>query len=231
MNKFLIAVFVLFAGFSTLIAQQKEMTEEQWMVEMALQKAKADSVKMLNNALEAEVKGLQAASDKVQKYDDCVDDLYKSLGVSRSDVDNFRKMVSDLEGKIRRSNGTDKAALQAELDALKKNKISALPEFFDKVHRQLQEMLDQVKVMTVKEESQDWMYTVVKGDCLWYIAKKKDYYGNGFAWPKIYKANKDQIKNPDLIYPKQSFKIPRLTDDEKAQYEKMRKNYKPAPVK
>lgn len=231
MNKFFLLMFVFGVALTSVFAQQKEMTEEQWMIEMGIQRAKADSVKLLNSGLEAEVKGLQAASDKIQKYDDCVDDLYKSIGVSRSDVDNFRKMVSDLEGKIRRSNGTDKAALQAELDALKKNKISALPEFFDKVHRQLQEMLDQVKLVVVKEDSQDWMYTVVKGDCLWYIARKKDYYGNGFAWPKIYKANKDQIKNPDLIYPKQSFKIPRLTDDEKAQYEKMKKNYKPAPVK
>jgi nucleoid-associated protein YgaU len=80
------------------------------------------------------------------------------------------------------------------------------------------------------EPPQEWSYTVVRGDCLWNIAKKKDYYGNGFAWPKIYKANRDKIKNPDLIYPKQVFTIPKLTDEEKAKYDKMRANYKPAPV-
>ena len=51
-----------------------------------------------------------------------------------------------------------------------------------------------------------------------------------FAWPIIYKANRDQIKDPDLIYPKQVFKIPPLTEEEKAKYEKIRANYKPAPV-
>jgi nucleoid-associated protein YgaU len=72
-------------------------------------------------------------------------------------------------------------------------------------------------------------YTVVKGDYLWKIAKKSEFYGNGFAWPVIYNANRDQIKNPDLIYPKQEFKIPRLNDEEKAKYDKARANYKPAP--
>ena len=27
-------------------------------------------------------------------------------------------------------------------------------------------------------------------------------------WHRIYEANKDTIKNPDLIYPGQTFKIP-----------------------
>jgi hypothetical protein len=34
-----------------------------------------------------------------------------------------------------------------------------------------------------------------------------------------------------LIYPKQAFKIPHLTEVEKAKYDKIKTNYKPAPVK
>ena len=41
-------------------------------------------------------------------------------------------------------------------------------------------------------------YTVVKGDSLWKIAKK--YYGSGAMYTKIVKANKNLLKNPDLIY-------------------------------
>lgn len=49
-------------------------------------------------------------------------------------------------------------------------------------------------------------YTVVRGDCLWNIAKK--FYGNGSKYTTIYNANKDKIKNPNLIYPKQVLWIP-----------------------
>lgn len=49
-------------------------------------------------------------------------------------------------------------------------------------------------------------YTVVKGDCLWNIAKR--YYGNGSEYMKIYNANRDKIKKPSLIYPGQVFVIP-----------------------
>lgn len=49
-------------------------------------------------------------------------------------------------------------------------------------------------------------YTVVKGDCLWNIAKK--FYGNGSKYTVIYDANKSKIKNPNLIYPGQVLTIP-----------------------
>ncbi len=50
-------------------------------------------------------------------------------------------------------------------------------------------------------------YTVVKGDCLWNIAKK--FYGNGSRYSVIYTANKGVIGgNPNLIYPGQVLIIP-----------------------
>ncbi|GAU08787.1 LysM peptidoglycan-binding domain-containing protein [Desulfoplanes formicivorans] len=52
-------------------------------------------------------------------------------------------------------------------------------------------------------------YQVAKGDCLWWIAEFKQIYNDPFMWPLIYKANRDKINNPDLIYPNQIFSIPR----------------------
>jgi nucleoid-associated protein YgaU len=49
-------------------------------------------------------------------------------------------------------------------------------------------------------------YTVVAGDTLSKIAKHE--YGDASKWHRIYEANKDTIKNPDLIYPGQTFTIP-----------------------
>ena len=49
-------------------------------------------------------------------------------------------------------------------------------------------------------------YTVVSGDSLSKIAKR--YYGDANQWPRIHEANRDQIKNPDLIHPGQKLRIP-----------------------
>lgn len=49
-------------------------------------------------------------------------------------------------------------------------------------------------------------YTVVSGDSLSRIAKRE--YGDATLWPRIFDANRDQIKNPDLIHPGQVLKIP-----------------------
>jgi RNAse (barnase) inhibitor barstar len=48
-------------------------------------------------------------------------------------------------------------------------------------------------------------YKVKKGDTLWDISNKE--LQDPFLWPKIWKENPD-IKNPDLIYPDQTVKIP-----------------------
>ena len=47
-------------------------------------------------------------------------------------------------------------------------------------------------------------YTVVSGDSLSKIATKYP----GLTWQKIFEANRDQIKNPDLIHPGQKLRIP-----------------------
>ena len=49
-------------------------------------------------------------------------------------------------------------------------------------------------------------YTVVSGDSLSKISKH--FYGDANQWRPIWEANRDQIKNPDLIHPGQVLKIP-----------------------
>ncbi len=49
-------------------------------------------------------------------------------------------------------------------------------------------------------------YVVVKGDSLSKIASGQ--YGNAQHWRRIYEANRDLIKDPDLIYPGQQLRIP-----------------------
>jgi nucleoid-associated protein YgaU len=52
-------------------------------------------------------------------------------------------------------------------------------------------------------------YTVMGGDSLWKISERM--YGNGNEWRKIYEANKDRIKDPDVIQPGWVLNIPSKT--------------------
>lgn len=47
---------------------------------------------------------------------------------------------------------------------------------------------------------------VQPGNSLWRLARRS--YGEGLRYTEIYEANKDQIRNPDLIYPGQVFVLP-----------------------
>ncbi|WP_406870181.1 LysM peptidoglycan-binding domain-containing protein [Thioclava sp. 'Guangxiensis'] len=49
--------------------------------------------------------------------------------------------------------------------------------------------------------------TVQPGNTLWAIARET--YGDGFLYVRVFDANRDQIRNPDLIYPGQVFNLPR----------------------
>ncbi|MFO8156059.1 MAG: LysM peptidoglycan-binding domain-containing protein [Thiohalospira sp.] len=50
-------------------------------------------------------------------------------------------------------------------------------------------------------------YEVGRGDNLWNIAGKATTYDNPYQWPLIFRANRDQIEDADLIFPGQEFEI------------------------
>ncbi|MCL1911887.1 MAG: LysM peptidoglycan-binding domain-containing protein [Leptospirales bacterium] len=53
-------------------------------------------------------------------------------------------------------------------------------------------------------------YFTTEKDCLWRIAQKV--YQDPSLWPRIYIANRDKIKDPDLIFPGQRLIIPEISD-------------------
>ena len=59
---------------------------------------------------------------------------------------------------------------------------------------------------TTKQPADTQTYTVKSGDSLSAIAKRE--YGDAGQWRRIFEANRDQIKDPDLIHPGQELKIP-----------------------
>jgi hypothetical protein len=61
-------------------------------------------------------------------------------------------------------------------------------------------------------------YIVQKGDSLWTISGDDKIMGDNFRWPLLFKANRDQIIDPDLIEPAQDltwnqyYSVPEIED-------------------
>jgi nucleoid-associated protein YgaU len=69
-----------------------------------------------------------------------------------------------------------------------------------------------IKRETSSKESpaiQTTIYTVRRGETLPQIAARSEIYNDASLWPLIYRANRDQIRNPTQLWPGQNLKIPR----------------------
>ena len=70
--------------------------------------------------------------------------------------------------------------------------------------------MDFPKVSETQELPDDIEYYVIEsGDSLSKIAKQ--FYGNAMDYPKLFEANREVIKDADLIYPGQKIRIPPKT--------------------
>jgi nucleoid-associated protein YgaU len=65
---------------------------------------------------------------------------------------------------------------------------------------------DGVETPPQPQEPKVEYYVIVSGDTLSGIAKR--FLGNAMDYPKIFEANREVIKDPDLIYPGQKIRIP-----------------------
>ncbi|HHD81891.1 MAG TPA: peptidoglycan-binding protein LysM [Campylobacterales bacterium] len=68
--------------------------------------------------------------------------------------------------------------------------------------------LEQISEENVREIPEEIFYTILKGDTLWAIATK--FYDDGSKYTHIVDANIEVIKDPDLIYPGQTIRIPEV---------------------
>lgn len=120
------------------------------------------------------------------------DNKYKSLVdlATREGVSNLE--VREQDGVLYIDGIAPSAAVK---DAIWDHYETLNPEFRDS---------DLIMNLSLAEGAEE-LYTVKSGDNLSKIAKKYP----GLSWKDIYEANKDQIKNPDLIHPGWQLKIPR----------------------
>jgi len=69
-----------------------------------------------------------------------------------------------------------------------------------------EEMPDFSNVKSGSSSTAATVYEVKPGDSLSKIAKA--HYGKANDWPRIFEANRDVVKDPNMIHPGQRLKIP-----------------------
>jgi len=222
----LAALLVVSSG----VVNAQEMNKDQWQQEITKYTAQRNDLQAKVNALTQEIEGLQAQSSKLDgDYKKCMDELYALVG---SDADKAEAYLAEIEAAENKANDLMKLSdadlqehkgdvdeLAAKVKSLWENKLSLIPEFWDR----LTALNDKVKSLQATLAGHEKIYTVGtwarNRDCLWNISKKKDIYANPWMWPKIWMGNRDQIKNPDVIHRGQKLKIPaagEMTADEKS---------------
>ena len=108
---------------------------------------------------------------------------------------------------------TDGLIKKAE-EALKAGDTGKAIQLANQARRQAENALRQKQAEMAKVEqpapapSND-SYTVISGDTLWGISARSEIYGNPYQWPLIYKANRSNIQDADLIFPGQNLSIAR----------------------
>lgn len=225
----LVAALALFVSS---YAAAQEMTKEEWQKQMTELTAKRNMLKTRLAAVQGEVDQLKKDdAEKAAALKKCNDDIMALVGADAAAERAFAAKLDEIDGKINelsRLSNQDLWARKGEvddvqkmLDAVKMNKLSALPKYYDRIKEQ-QNRIDALR-KSLDAAQMAMTYTVgtwaKDRDCLWNIAKKPKIYDNAFLWPKIWQGNKDKIKNPDIIKKGQVLAIPPkadLTTQEKA---------------
>ncbi|MFY8161229.1 MAG: hypothetical protein ACOVNU_07850 [Candidatus Kapaibacteriota bacterium] len=154
--------------------------------------------------------------DAKKSLKDCEDAIAQMIGASNAEIEAFKQKLGVLEGKVRDmkrlnddqlADKTDEIkGLENELNELRANKISILPDIFPRVVTLAKDIKGLYREKKIKG------YTVgtwaENRDCLWNIAGKIEIYGDPMLWPKIWQANKEIIRNPDIIHPGQVLTLP-----------------------
>ncbi len=159
------------------------------------------------NADEAYIKSLKGTSEaKISSAGLLLAKAEKSRGakIAKDELEGAREAYNN--GKSSHSDLKYKEAISASNESMRLSQTVIAARLGKKITEEPEEKV------TISEEGGFSIYKVKynpkRRDCLWRIAVR--YYKNGYLWKKIFEANRDKIKNPDLIYPDQELKIPVL---------------------
>jgi len=146
----------------------------------------------------------------------CNDEIYALVGATEADVNAYRQRIGQLEGKVREmqrmsddalaDRQDDVKGLRSTLNELARLQMAMIPEFYERLTGLNRDIKGLYREKRIKG------YTVgtwaENRDCLWNIAGRTEIYADPFQWPKIWQANTDKIKNPDIIQPGWVLSVP-----------------------
>ncbi len=210
----IVIALVLAAGVSSSLAQEK-MTMKEYNQQLQEWQNRERAAKDEIARLDTEIEALKAQiADLDAQIKETWNEIYAALGVTEEEVNAYRQQLDDLDKQLsalaalspeelfKRRKEID--AIEQKLNEMKGSRIALLTEMMNKIAA-LEGKIAQLRARMPKGLYDE--YTVTRGDYLWRISKKPDIYGDPMQWIRIYSYNKDQIKDPDLIYPDQIFKI------------------------
>lgn len=144
------------------------------------------------------------ATYKVKKGDDLwhISEKFYNSGYNYVDIIKENKLGSS--GVIFEGNELTIPKVEVRLTPKMKAELAAK----EKAAREVAQAEVKTEVKTAKVTIEGAKYVTVKGDHLWSIALRA--YGDGYAWTKIYNANKKVIgANPSRLYAGVELTLPR----------------------
>jgi len=171
----------------------------------------------LNSLKDGNVELKKQIEESIAALKNCNDEYYSLIKATKEDVERFAQQLGVLEGKVRQMKNlsndeladkrADVEALENELNQMRRNRIAVLPDFYQRIIDDARDIRS-----LYREHSRLKTYTVgtwaENKDCLWNIAGKIEILGDPFLWPKIWQANTNIIRNPDIIRPGQELLLP-----------------------
>lgn len=224
-------ILVIFALVFVISAQSAsynydDMKKEQYDAALLEWRNKISKAEKTITTTNSEIEKLKKELAELNKSsDDTWNEIYAAAGENNdgtkadfdaymSNVDKLRQDVSafmNMSAEEAYKNRKDLDMFQTRLDAFKAKNYSALSAAEGPL-ASIQRLIDQGRN---KAKLPNSMYRVNKGDYLWKIAKKDAIYGDPYAWTRLYNSNKDQIKDPNLIFPNQTFTVSRAVGSNK----------------
>jgi len=212
----LLLVAVVLMTSSTAVAAKK-MTYEEYLNELGVYQDREAKALAAIDAEKREIDRLRAEIDKIDaKIKAIWDEIYALLNTSETGIEDVMKALAAIEKHLNELSAISPDQLMKrvseldDIDAKLKLQKEAITYKMTKVRKKTDELDARSKALraSIPKPKHD-IYTVLRGDYLWKISGKKPIYGDPWKWMRIYSSNRDQIKNPDLIYPNQSLRIPR----------------------